>query len=64
MGREIVADRGGRWEDRRSVHPSVYLCFDRLSYSRSKLRDSVGDGGCGQHLHVCVSACPSRSEGF
>jgi len=39
-----VADGGGG--DRRSIYPSVclYVCFDRLSYLRSKLRNGAGDG--------------------
>ena len=63
-----VADRGGSVETDGLFIPSVclYVCFDRLSYLRSKLRNSPGDGGRGggQMLspapfcaRVCVCVC-------
>ncbi len=65
----------GKWGDRRSIYPSVclYVCFDRLSYLRSKLRNSTGDGAdavastcvcvcvC---VCVCMCVCLSACEGF
>ena len=50
----------GKWGDRRSIYPSVclYVCFDRLSYLRSKLRNGVGDGADAvASTCVCVFVC-------
>lgn len=63
----------GEWGDRRSIYPSVclYVCFERLSCSRSKLRNSAGDGAdvvAGTCVRACVCVCVSvsvsTSEGF